>query len=106
MKPNWQAVLFRVVVLIFCITVIGYEGCKALQNGLSLKELLSSDNGIIFALKFVAIPVSLAGALWWAINWVKEGVYAPKRNWDEGFYRVGILMFVILLIVIGVGVFI
>ena len=106
MKRNWKAALFRAVVVISVITAIIYEVVKALQNGYPLTDLFSSDNGLIFVLKFVIIPVCCASALWGAVNWIRRGLTAPKRNWDEGLLRVITLIFVIGLIIIAISVFI
>ena len=53
-----------------------------------LKDLLSSDNGLIFSLKFVAIPAFLGWIAWKVFQWIIRGLDAPPLNWNEGLNRV------------------
>lgn len=96
MERNWKVALSRAVFIISVYTVILYEIYGALKNGVRLRNLLPFGDGIIFTIEFVIIPVCFLSSMWVAFRWIKNGLYSPKRNWEEGIFRIGFVIEVLV----------
>ncbi len=95
MYRNWRCGIFRVVMVLFIISIVVFE---IIQSGEYFDFLFSWESGIMFSLKIIVLPVVVTCLLVSLIKWAIRGFNQPRLNWLAGIGRIGFCLLVLLII--------
>ena len=89
LERNYLSFIVRTTIVLTGVSVVVFEGFR--HRNTVWNFMRTWDNGVIFALKIIIIPMLTLAVCIALVTWCIKGFKKPRLNWDEGGERVAIV---------------